>query len=82
MIDKFYRNYNRIQLSEIICKFDENKKFTATIATQNEVCGEFIFDAKTGYAKDKNTDIIIDFVKRKVITELKNEANVFSITYV
>lgn len=77
MIDNFYGNYEGIQVSEIICKYDENNNYTATVATEYEVCAEFVFDNKTSYAIDKNTGVTIDFINGKIITKIKNEEEIF-----
>lgn len=78
MIDQFYGNYKGIQLSEIICKYDKDGNYTATIATQYEVCGEFVFDSKTSFAKEKYTGVTIDFINGKIITEIKNKSEIYT----
>lgn len=77
MIDVFYKNYKNIDLKDIVLEYDDNNNFIATLTTQYEVCGEFIFDKDTGYAKEKNTKVVIDFINGKVITQIKNRDKMF-----
>ena len=78
MVKKFYNSYDKTDIKEVICKYDENNNFTIDAATSYEVCGEFVLDNATGYAKEKTSKVVIDFIDGVIITELKGESNIFS----
>ena len=78
MIETFYGNYNGIQLEEIICKYDEKGNYTADVATESEVCGEYVFDKKTGLATEKNIGLTVDFINGKVVNQVKDKKKIFT----
>ncbi len=74
MVKDYYGKY----ANDVICKFDEKNNFTVDVASKYEVFAQFVFDDETGYAKDINSGLEIDFINGKTINVIKNIDTMFT----
>lgn len=78
MIVQFYGNYTGIQITEVICKYDEDGNFTADVATEYEVCGQYVFNKETTFATEKNMGLTVDFINGKIVNQVKDKSKIFT----
>lgn len=78
MITKFYNEYNKKNIKNVECKFNNDNKYIGEVYDDNnKQIALYIFDDNTGYATDENTGITIDFVNRKIVEQLNKNAMIF-----
>lgn len=74
-IVEFYKKYNKDVT--VTCGYDINKIFTAKVIIDENTLEEYVFESTTGYAKEKTTNIVIDFLNGKIINIIKGKDNIF-----
>lgn len=72
----FYKNYNKNVTAT--CGYDIEKVFTAKVIIDENNIEEYVFDNVTGYAKEKTTNITIDFLNGKIINSIKGKDDIFT----